>query len=830
MCLDSTACEGLTDGYAFMRSFLCLRCVDDGKETTLLDCGSPAGTLRRLLFVSPHFRVKDALFTTCSDAKLPCGAETPPASLFAPVRPLLNTPGGADTADKQAAKQQPVDTQVKTSAKREKNLVDEARGEGACKLEETCPVASSQGTNAVSKEEETVPSGSPTVSKDAPGPTQENSKAAATNPLSPGARLSAPPNTPVVGLQAAAAAAAAAEAADVAEASANAVQMPVAWPAATSALTSGSLVGGTPSRLENEGAVALPTSSAATPAGCVVGASAAALENFGEENPVSDAAAGGNVEHAQGLKQKLLFPVFIPAPPAPPPLPVKDASLAGTKNGLKPKSSCVDNDMKQASLHEDSRETILLKASLSGGSSALPIDNTNDAKEASTVTAEKIFLSSGVSSLPGKDGPLDTAVDPSLSPALRKCLPENGTSTSCQVSLPSASSPALVEKSLKAVYRKEHENLHTAHACAQDENASTGHLSSRVLAGGRAFLNDALHVSSMPSHSVAGDNAAAVCDEKALLVSPLATRIGVVAGCPSSANGEKGSGAPSVSVGGKVAGLAKRRRKGSAHPDTTSGPSHALTRECPTCSRKHNGQFGNGNFCGLSCSKTAGAKARWGAGATARKAAAQARGQKLAGTSLRRASSARGGALKRARGAPIGAPRKRRTAGVPAAAAAAVTQLAKSPASDVRCDLGPQGAYGVGRGITVEISEHEEAYSSCGEGDTGGGRLFGLPPKKKPRVGMVDDVVTKGGASWNIECIGRGVAGETIGFFCFADRMWYVAYVCEYQVDSDLHSVQYFAREQGLKTCWMDLRRLDVRFPFEENLTGTPIAWSTQRI
>lgn len=61
-----------------------------------------------------------------------------------------------------------------------------------------------------------------------------------------------------------------------------------------------------------------------------------------------------------------------------------------------------------------------------------------------------------------------------------------------------------------------------------------------------------------------------------------------------------------VSSAGEAHGAASAlRKRAAAEPDTDG-------LQCANCGTPHNGKFGNGKFCGLRCSKTAGAKARWG--------------------------------------------------------------------------------------------------------------------------------------------------------------------------------------------------------------------------
>lgn len=298
-------------------------------------------------------------------------------------------------------------------------------------------------------------------------------------------------------------------------------------------------------------------------------------------------------------------------------------------------------------------------------------------------------------------------------------------------------------------------------------------------------------------------------------------------------------------------GPAKRRKKGTPPPDTLSGPSHELTRKCPSCDRMHNGLFGNGRFCGLRCSKTAGAKARWGPNSGARKATAQAKrdpGKSSARSSGRRGEKNAGGGrgvAKRGRGGNTAAGSRKQLAKTVAsqqmaaeAAALHAAAIAAAMSPGVPGNVGPSGAYGVGRGVRLPGSEPAYDEGESSQGDEPVSDSVGLPPKKKLRENLLSsgvDAVSGGNnwidrtASWKVDCTTKGLVGEIIGYFWAPDQTWHCGTLKEYRMADDAHLVAHFGDcTNGPESRWIHLRVVDPRFMGALGDDGVPISLSTE--
>jgi hypothetical protein len=155
---------------------------------------------------------------------------------------------------------------------------------------------------------------------------------------------------------------------------------------------------------------------------------------------------------------------------------------------------------------------------------------------------------------------------------------------------------------------------------------------------------------------------------------------------------------------------------------------------------------------------------------------------------------------------------------------------AAAAAAGVPGNVGPRGAYGVGRGVRDVV--FEEGESSGGEGAAP--RAVGLPPKKKPRGGMVSaPACGAGGAAadgedgrWAVAPAAQGLCGETVGYYWDVDGAWHCARVREYRLADDMHCVEH-ADGSGRRR-WVNLRVLDVRFADALDARGTPAVWSCE--
>jgi hypothetical protein len=271
---------------------------------------------------------------------------------------------------------------------------------------------------------------------------------------------------------------------------------------------------------------------------------------------------------------------------------------------------------------------------------------------------------------------------------------------------------------------------------------------------------------------------------------------------------------------------------------TTSGPSHELTKKCPSCDRMHNGKFGNGKFCGLSCSKTAGAKARWGASAVARKALQQA-------SKSPQAHARRKPAMRKKDGIVVTKLGKRSS--VLISRSGSRSKLAERPSARMTCKPLPatsaptaseqypsnvgvgtvrDGCGPVGHNLS-DPHEIEIAPRPWARDDVN------LPPKKKPRANMMvafsglnsdtesersiavsgqnrSDCKSEGNLG-RIMCspIEQGLVGEDILYLSDEDS-WKRGRLVEYRVHDDMHRVQCAGERAAWR--WMDLRSIQISF------------------
>jgi hypothetical protein len=286
--------------------------------------------------------------------------------------------------------------------------------------------------------------------------------------------------------------------------------------------------------------------------------------------------------------------------------------------------------------------------------------------------------------------------------------------------------------------------------------------------------------------------------------------------------------------------LKKGVKRSKSDPEcTTSGPSHELTKKCPSCDRMHNGKFGNGKFCGLSCSKTAGAKARWGTSAVARKALEQP--SKSSQAHARRKSAKR----KKDSGAVTKLGKRSSVSGAKPRSGSRI-KVAEASSARIPCDTLPATS-------TPTVSERLPSNAVSGAGGDGCGPVgqnvsdlneielaplpwvrddFNLPPKKKPRGHMMfaftgtssetesERSIAVSGPN-GIDCkkevkpetivcspIEQGLVGEDILYRSGEDSAWKRGHLVEYRVHDDMHRVQCAGERAAWR--WMDLRAIQV--------------------
>lgn len=259
----------------------------------------------------------------------------------------------------------------------------------------------------------------------------------------------------------------------------------------------------------------------------------------------------------------------------------------------------------------------------------------------------------------------------------------------------------------------------------------------------------------------------------------------------------------------------KRRKKGAPPPDGFSGPLHELTEVCPSCSRAHNGRFGNGKFCSLSCSKTAGAKARWGTGTTLQKAAAQARTDSLrehAAVKANRQNSLEKGSI----------PQKTRdfcnSHNVQQAAADSSGQSPYEKSPERSGFLFSEEKNG---GASSAMTGVERVSTGGGQRNSRWVEMTGMSATRSQALRARD-------LNQELNHVSAGLCGEVLGYFCPERRAWIVVIVREYNAQNDTHCVEDYER---IERKWMvNFRLLDVRFPDSLDSSGLPLAWSMEKV
>lgn len=265
--------------------------------------------------------------------------------------------------------------------------------------------------------------------------------------------------------------------------------------------------------------------------------------------------------------------------------------------------------------------------------------------------------------------------------------------------------------------------------------------------------------------------------------------------------------------------ISKRRKMGAPPPDVFGGPLHELTEICPSCSRAHNGRFGNGKFCSLSCSKTAGAKARWGNGTTLRKVAAQARADALrehaAAKAVGQHSLEKGSISQKTVGFC-------NTKNIQQAAADTSEQSLLEKSTERSSFLLSEKKYGgAPSAMPVVQRTRKESRTDSGQASMRWVEMTGMNIPRSHALRAPD-------LSQELNHICSGLCGEVVGYFCPDRRVWLVVIVREYNAQNDTHCVEDYG---GNERKWIvNFRVLDVRFPDSSDSSGLPLAWSTEKV
>lgn len=329
-----------------------------------------------------------------------------------------------------------------------------------------------------------------------------------------------------------------------------------------------------------------------------------------------------------------------------------------------------------------------------------------------------------------------------------------------------------------------------------------------------------------------------------------------------------GSSAPHTSDGefGEDDGMREKARNSLPSSKTCFGES---ARKCPSCSKQHDGTFGTGKFCSLSCSKIAGAIARWRGNAGSRR-------NVLSGT-----GRGRGGRKFIPRGRPSRSSKRSREAAqiddeIDGKRGSASTQSkrrdkdgnARTTAYPNRgtCDR-QEAKGGIGAGGRIALSDimdnnddsDEKECSLKKPGEYGEskkekystkvvGTLFEdkmLPPKKQHRICSLEQVARsceqghcvlgERGNPYSLadfmelnahsareNAAERGLVGDRLMYFSEADGGWTMAIVTEYDVKHDLHKLHRVNRVDTPMTAttnttmassrWVCLRQVAVQF------------------
>jgi hypothetical protein len=232
----------------------------------------------------------------------------------------------------------------------------------------------------------------------------------------------------------------------------------------------------------------------------------------------------------------------------------------------------------------------------------------------------------------------------------------------------------------------------------------------------------------------------------------------------------------------------------------------------------HNGKFGNGKFCGLSCSKAAGAKARWGSKSVARKAVQQSTRLRTAHTTRDAHSQSIGSGIvsnlgkravgggSRKRPSSLGKPLHDKTRQLPGKKQTVGSLVSCSPrlVTSVTRAVGEAGCVStVCNGSSTVVAETTARRWAREEVD--------LPPKKKPRGSMMGTLLCRGSDTESdrsnalhvrkqpedtqvmdaavLPCLAieNGLVGEFISYYRRVDEVWKSGRLVEYRVDGDLH-------------------------------------------